>query len=200
MDDPVRRIGGAAFLLAAAILVAGPIVGTGRRPRADAIRLALGVALALVPASAIFGASVPAALASGAVLAGFLLLTAGLAAAVGRMGRSAAFGVAAAGAIGALCLASFHLGDPFLEWGGPGRSSSLALTVLHVMNPASAGIGDALAVDWLRFPIMYSGFSGALGAGLSSAQYYPWSYFPWWGGTLLTGGAGISLLLATRSA
>ena len=92
-----------------------------------------------------------------------------------------------------LSIATFHYGDPFLEW-SQGSHSPLAMTVMHRANPLSAAVGDALAFDWLRMPLMYTGFPGSLSGPISAAQYHPFIYAPWWGSALLLGGVGLVLL------
>ncbi|MHC4472509.1 MAG: hypothetical protein ACYTDY_14975 [Planctomycetota bacterium] len=181
---------------AAAILVWGPLLGTGERPLLRTAAAALGTALCLPAAGVAFGGGAPGAVTAGLALAGFLVLLSGLAASAARALGGGAAGVAVAAALGALFLASFHVGDPFLEWGGPGSPSRTAIGLLHLVNPASGAIGDGLELDWLRLPIMYSGFPGTAGGGLSSAQYYRFAYTPWWGTIALHGGLGALLLLA----
>lgn len=134
------------------------------------------------------------ALGAGAAAAGFFLLVAGMAAMVARLSGRPSAGTAIAGLTGIAMLASFHMGDPFIEWAGAGKASDATLTILHGLNPASGAVGHALDVDWLRLSIMYSGFPGTTTGGLSSAQYYYWSYFPWWGTAALHGTAGVGLL------
>jgi hypothetical protein len=157
------------------------------------------VPLGLVAVSLVFGGATGAAAAAGGALAGWILFLAGLAAVVGGLTSRPGGGVALAGMAGAVTLASFHLGDPFIEWGGPGHFSPVAMRILQAMNPLSGAVGDALHVDWLRLPILYRGFPGSGGRGLSAASFYPFRYFPWWGTLLLYGGAG-GLLLLTRRA
>jgi hypothetical protein len=56
-------------------------------------------------------------------------------------------------------------------------------------------VGDALGVDWLRFPMMY--VTGPKAERLSAAGDYQLAdYAPWWGAVLLHGGLGAILLLA----
>jgi len=183
-----------AFLGAVAVLVWAPLLATGRRRYAAPLAAAAGTALMLVLPSVILSADVPASLEAGIATAGFLLLVAGTAAVVAAATGRPAAGVAGAGLLGALLVAGFHLGDPLIEWSGPGRGSSLALGLLHAANPLSGAVGHALDVDWLRLPIMYSGMPGTTTGGLSSAQYYYGHYFPWWGTVLLHGGIGLALL------
>jgi hypothetical protein len=196
VDHPVHRAAALAFLLGAAILVWAPLVGTGPRPISSTLAAALGAVLALPVAALVLGGGIADGLAAGLALGGFVMLLSGLAAGAGRLlGRGAA-GLAVAAGVGTLLLASFHIGDPVLEWGGAGSHSPAALTALHVVNPASGAVGDGLGLDWLRAPIMYSGFPGTAEDGLSAAQYYLYSYTPWWGTAAAHGGAGLLLLLA----
>ena len=102
---------------------------------------------------------------AGTALAGFLLLVAGLAAGISALTRAPAAGVALAGLTGALLLAGFHVGDPLIEWAGSGKESAFGLGVLHAANPMSGAAGHALDIDWLRFPVMYSGLPGTTTGG-----------------------------------
>jgi len=178
----------------AGILVWSPLLATGRRPVAGPLAAAAGTAVMLLPPALVTGGTVGGALAAGVATAGFLLLLAGAAALIAVTTRREAAGVALAGLAGAVLVAAFHLGDPLIEWTGPGKGSATALAALHAADPLSGAIGRALGVDWLRLPIMYSGFPGSVGGGLSTAQYYYWTYFPWWGTALLHGGLGLVLL------
>ena len=194
-DQPVRRLALLAFLSATASVVGGPLLGSGRRAPRHLLLAAAGVALAFLPSSVVFGAAAGRALLAGVALAAFLLLTGGLAFALTETRVGPAGAVAVAGLLGMLFVASFHVGDPFLEWGGPNRFAPAAMGVLHAVNPLSGAVGDALGLDWLRLPILYRGFPGGDGTGLTVAPYYPFSYFPWWGTVLLHGGLGGILLL-----
>ncbi len=176
-------------------MVWGPLLGTGPEPRARTAAAAAGLAATLPACAAVWGGDAGGALAAGLAVAAFLVLLSGTARGAGRLLRSPARGLVLSAALGACFAASFHLGDPFLEWGGSGAPSRLALGILHWVNPLSGAVGDGLSLDWLRFPIMYSGLPGTVGGGLSAAQYYRFSYAPWWGILLAHGGAG-SLLLA----
>jgi hypothetical protein len=148
----------------------------------------------LLAPAAVTGSAIGPGFAAGVAIAGFLILVSGLAAILNRWAGKTALAVAGAGLTGLLFASTFHLGDPFIEWSGAGRGSDFALTVLHAVNPLSGAVGNALDVDWLRLPIMYSGFPGSVGGGLSTAQYYYWHYFPWWGTALLHGVPGLLLL------
>lgn len=184
--------------MAAGIVVA-PLVGTGRRPLRFALATAAGAVVGFVLAAILVSGDAGAAAAAGAAVAGFLLLLAGIADAVSRLTRRPALGVAVAGLLGAAFAASFHLGDPFLEWGGPGIHSAFAMQVLHAVNPLSGAIGDALGFDWLHeLSILYRGFPGSAGRGLTAAPFYYYRSFPWWGTALLHGGVGLSLLSLRR--
>ncbi len=153
----------------------------------------MGFCLAPAACALVFRTSVTEAVAAGLVIAGFLLLIAGLAALLGALFKSVNAGMIAAGTAGALAVASFHVGDPFLEWGGSGVPSREAIAVLHAVNPLGGAVGDGLAIDWLRLPIMYSGFPGAITGGLSTAQYYDWSYPGFWIQATVFGAMGLLL-------
>ena len=56
-------------------------------------------------------------------------------------------------------------------------------------------VGNGLGIDWLRLPIMYSGFPGALEGGLSTAQYYDWSYPDFWIQAAAFGALGLLLFV-----
>ena len=182
------------FLVLAAVPIWAPLVSTGARNTAAA---AAGLGLAPALAALLLGENLPTALCAGIAATGFFLLVSGVAAGTTRLSGRAAAGGAVAGLFGVLLLCSFHIGDPFIEWAGAGKACSSALTVLHAANPASGVVGHALDIDWLRLPIMYSGFPGTTTDGLSSAQYYHWAYFPWWGTALLHGAVGGALLAGT---
>ena len=156
------------------------------------------MALSLVPAALVLGVSPFSALAAGAALAGFLVLLAGLAALGARLARSPALGMAVAALLGALFAAGFHLGDAFVEWGGDGVSSRAAIEIMHLANPICGAVGGGLGLDWLRLPIMYSGFPETAWGGLSAAQYYDWSYPAWWLTAVLHGSLGVLLLGVAR--
>lgn len=182
-------------VLAAAAVLLGPLIGTGRSPLKDATVIAVGFGLAPVVTALLFGTSYAAAAFAGVGLAGFLFLLAGLGSVIQALIRSAAPAMIVTGVIGALMVASFHLGDPVLEWGGAGVPSHGALTVLHWVNPLCGAVGDGLGVDWLRLPIMYSGFPGSSGGGLSAAQYYDWAYPTFWAQAGLFAATGLSLMV-----
>ncbi len=177
----------------------GALAGSGNRPVRAALLAAAGLLTCLLPAAALHGLRPGEALAAGAALAGFLLCLAGVSRATTRLAGRPAAGAAAAALAGCLALASFHLGDPFLEWGGTGAHSPAALAVLHAVNPLSGAVGDALALDFLRLRLFYSGFPGSLEGPLSAAQYYARPYFPFWGTALLHGGIGAALLVSSTA-
>jgi len=180
-------------VLAALAVVWAPFEGTGRIPILGSLVSAMGFCLAPAACALVFRTSVTEAVAAGLVIAGFLLLIAGLAALLGALFKSVTAGMIAAGTAGALAVASFHVGDPFLEWGGSGVPSREAIAVLHAVNPLGGAVGDGLAIDWLRLPIMYSGFPGAITGGLSTAQYYDWSYPGFWIQATVFGAMGLLL-------
>jgi hypothetical protein len=183
-------------VLAALTVIWGPFEGTGRLPLAGPLAAAVGLLLAPVAVAAIFSSSLTGAVAAGIVLAGFLLLLSGLAAVLKAVLGSAHLGMILAGTAGALAISSFHLGDPFLEWGGSGSPSRVVIAALHYVNPLCGAVGDGLGVDWLRLPIMYSGFPGSSGGGLSAAQYYQWSYPTFWVQAQVFAVIGLVLLIA----
>lgn len=186
------------FLGAAVAAVWGPLEGAGRRPVVRSLAAAAGALLGTaVPAAALGGAAPGAAVAAGAAIGAFLLLGAGVAAAAGRALRSTAAGVALGAGISLVFAASFHLGDPFLEWWGPNRASPFALDVLHAVNPLSGAAGDALGVDWLRATLMYTSAPGRPRISMA-AEHQLVRYFPWWGTVLLHGLAAGALLLVAR--
>jgi hypothetical protein len=198
LDRPVERVAAVAFLLAAAAVVVVPLVGAGPRPVRPAVAVAAGCLVGFAGAAIVCGAGAGRGLECGAALAGFLLLLAGLSAAGARLLGGPVRGVAVSGLVGALLLASFHVGDPFLEWWGPRGDSVLAMQVLHAVNPLSGAVGSGLGLDWLRLPLLYRGFPGSGGQGLTAAPFYPFSYFPWWQTLLLHGGAGSGWLAVAR--
>ncbi|MCU0725540.1 MAG: hypothetical protein MUE73_07100 [Planctomycetes bacterium] len=184
------------FLAFAAALVLSPLAGSAGRPLRPSLLCSAGALAAFLPVFALRGEGFRAAVLAGGMLSSFTLLLAGCSAGVARLAGRPAAGVAAAALLGALCLASFHLGDPFLEWGGPGASSKTVLSALHLANPASGAVGRALGIDWLRLSIMYRGFPGHVGSGLSAASFYVYRFPPWWWFPVVFGGGGILLLLA----
>jgi hypothetical protein len=190
---PVHRLAALCFLFAAATLILGPLLGTGREARSRSLAAAAGLLIAVLPAALVFGGGATGALLAGAVLGGFLLLLAGVAAGVARVTGHPGAGIGVACGVGAVCLASFHLGDPFLEW-DTGAHSPVAVAVLHWMNPMSAAIGDALSFDWLRMRLMYTGFPGTISGPLSASQYHAYEYAAWWGSVVLFAGVGLLLL------
>jgi hypothetical protein len=200
VGHPDRRLGALCFLVGAGILVWAPLVATGRRALHATIAGSIGVSIMLLVPAVAIGATVTGALGAGIAMAGFFLLVGGIAAMAARLANAPAFGVALAGLLGALLAASFHVGDPLIEWEGPGKASSFALGLLHAMNPLSGAVGDAIDVDWLRMTIMYRGFPGSVDGGLSTAQYYYWTWFPWWGTALLHGVLGGALLAGASAA
>jgi hypothetical protein len=177
---PDRTVAATAFLAAVAAIVWAPLLATSRRRFAAPLAAAAGCAGMLVVPSLLLGGDVAGSVGAGIGIAGFLLLVAGLAAIAAVLTRSPAAGVALGGLLGALLLASFHVGDPFIEWRGAGKGSPFALGLLLKVNPAAGAIGNALDIDWLRLPIMYSGLPGTASGGLSVAQYYYWQYPHWW--------------------
>ena len=177
---PQYRIAAVVGVLAAVAVAWAPFEGSSRTPGKRAFAIALGMCLAPVVCALIFGTSHTAAIATGLVIAGFFVFLTGLAAALHRRFRSPALAMILAGTVGALAVGSFHVGDPILEWGGAGVPSHFAISVLSWVNPLCGAVGDGHGLDWLRMPIMYSGFPGSMGGGLSSAQYYDFSYPPFW--------------------
>jgi hypothetical protein len=198
---PSHRIAAVVGVLAAASLVWGPAEGTGRAPFGALLSGAGGLLLAPVVVALVYGTPPGEALAAGFVLGGFFLFLGGLSAALRQLTSFPLVGMAGAALLGVLAVSSFHLGDPFLEWGGVGAPSRTALFVLHAVNPLCGAIGDGLNVDWLRLPIMYSGFPGTVSGELSAAQYYQWSYPGYWAQAFGFAALGLSLLaLAYRLA
>ena len=195
---PQHRIAAVAGVLAAFTVAWGPFEGTGRSPLKSALGIAMGICLAPVACALIFGTAHDAAISTGLVIAGFFLFLSGLAAALRAMVGSAALAMVLAGTVGALAISSFHLGDPFLEWGGAGMPSRAAISILHWVNPLCGAVGDGHGIDWLRLPIMYSGFKGSVGGGLSAAQYYDWSYPAFWAQALIFALLGMVLMVLAR--
>jgi hypothetical protein len=198
VPSPADGGGGAflCFLAFAAALVTAPLAGSARKPFRPSLLCSAGALAAFLPALALRGEGFLAAVLAGGMLSSFTLLLAGCSAGAARLAGRPAAGVAAAALLGTLCLASFHLGDPFLEWGGPGASSGSVLSTLHLSNPVSGAVGRALGIDWLRLSIMYRGFPGHVGGGLSAASFYVYRFPAWWWFPVIHGGGGILLLLA----
>ncbi len=189
------RIAAVVGVLAALAVVWAPFTGTGRSPLLGGLVIAAGCGLSPLVCALILGTSYISAVTSGLVIAGFFLFLCGLSTAILEVARSETLAVISAGAVGTLAVASFHLGDPILEWGGAGLPSHAAITILHWVNPLGGAVGDGLGIDWLRLPIMYSGFPGSTGGGLSAAQYYDWAYPTFWVQATIFGVLGLILMV-----
>jgi hypothetical protein len=192
---PEHRVAAVAGGLVAMAVTWAPAVGCGRAVLTGPVVTALGTCVAPVVVALIFGTSLSAGFAAGLVVAGFFFFLSGLASGVRIVVRTNAPAMILAGSVGALMAASFHLGDPFLEWGGPGMPSQGALAVLHWVNPLCGAVGDGQGIDWLRLPIMYSGFPGSSGGGLSAAQYYDWGYPTFWVQAAIFAASGLALMV-----
>ena len=176
----------AAFVLAAAAAILGPVAGAataGWRP------LAILAAVFLAVAAPLGAAGLP--------LAGFALFAAGIARALraSRCPGPAAAGLAALLGCGLLVLP--FLGDVLVEPSGPGKESPAAVSALVGGSPLSAAVGGGLGLDLLKTPRAY----GPSGGGLSKiGAYYAYAYprpavagAAWAAaGLLLAAGAGLA--------
>lgn len=135
-------------------------------------------------------------LAAGAALASFLVFTSGFAAMAARILRRTVPAIAVAAGLGLLCLATFHLGDPFLLWESSISSSDTALTVMHYANPLSGVLGDAVTMnpDWLHRTYMYED-GLTVGRYSAAGDLQLVRYAPWWSTLVIHGLVG-SVLLA----